>query len=250
MDAHLAGICNDFYVNQKIAVTMDVPEGREAVLDLFGRIQKQFPRLERLRRYEGEYALESEDVDGTYSWVALRQTTLRSGFVNPQSLDEAYRLHRSILDIAPYYLSVSPLDLDHIELVFGFDFEADRDRDEIVFEALLADSPLAELVDRDRERLVEAQPLLGIALDDDPRMQAFFEIKSRPARGRNGIPGTEGTEPISVYLTARASGPIKSLDELPSLFARLAGHSERLVEERLIPSVLVPIRRAILSRPC
>ncbi len=34
------------------------------------------------------------------------------------------------------------------------------------------------------------------------------------------------------------------------MFARLAGHGERLVEERLIPSVLVPIRRAILSRPC
>ncbi len=67
MDAQLAGICSDFYVNQKLALTMDVPEGREAVLDLFGRIKKEFPWLERLRRYEGEYALESEDVDGTYS---------------------------------------------------------------------------------------------------------------------------------------------------------------------------------------
>ena len=66
MDAQLAGICSDFYVNQKLALTMDVPEGREAVLDLFGRIKKEFPWLERLRRYEGEYALESEDVDGTY----------------------------------------------------------------------------------------------------------------------------------------------------------------------------------------
>ena len=59
MDATFAGICSDFYVNQKIALTMDVPDGREAVLDLFGRVQKEFPRLERLRRYEGEYALES-----------------------------------------------------------------------------------------------------------------------------------------------------------------------------------------------
>lgn len=249
MDANLAGICSDFYVNQKIALTMDVPEGREAVLDLFGRVQKEFPRLERLRRYESEYALESEDIDGTYSWVALRQTTLRSGVVNPTDLDEAYRLHRRLLEICPYYLSVSPLDFDHLELVFGFDFEAERDRDEIVFEALLAQSPLAELVDRDRERLVEAQPLLGIALDDDPRMQAFFEVKSRPMRG-GGIPGLEGPEPISVYLTVRVSGPIQSIEELPSLLARLAGHGERLVEDRVIPSVLVPIRRAILSRPC
>ncbi|MDB4775964.1 hypothetical protein OAG62_02445, partial [bacterium] len=170
--------------------------------------------------------------------------------VNPASLEESYKLHRKILEIAPYFLSVSPLDLDHLELVFGFDFEADRDRDEIVFEALLSDSPLADLVDRDRERLVEAQPFIGISLDDDPRMQAFFEVKSRPARGGLGIPGLDGPDPISVYLTVRSSGPIKKLDELPALFARLAGHGERLVEERLIPSVLVPIRRAILSRPC
>ncbi len=249
MDATFAGICSDFYVNQKIALTMDVPDGREAVLDLFGRVQKEFPRLERLRRYEGEYALESDDIDGSYAWAALRQTTLRSGFVNPTDLDEAYRLHRRLLEICPYYLSISPLDFDHLELVYGFDFEADRDRDEIVFEALLAQSPLADLVDRDRERLVEAQPLLGITLDDDPRMQAFFEVKSRPHR-MHGSTAFETPEPISVYLTVRAAGPIRSLDELPALFARLAGHGERLVEDRVIPSVLVPIRRAILSRPC
>lgn len=250
VDSNITALCSDFYLNQKIALTMDIPEGRESVLDLFERIQREFPRLERLKRYEGECALESEDIDGTYSWVALRQTTLRSGTVNPSSLEEAYKLHRKILEVAPYFLSVSPLDLDHLELVFGFDFEVDRDRDEIVFEALLAESPLADLVDRDRERLVEAQPFIGISLDDDPRMQAFFEVKSRPARVAGGTPALDGHDPISVYLTVRSSGPIKKLDELPALFARLAGHGERLVEERLIPSVLVPIRRAILSRPC
>ena len=44
MDSNLAGLCSDFYINQKIALTMDVPEGRESVLDLFGRIQKEFQR--------------------------------------------------------------------------------------------------------------------------------------------------------------------------------------------------------------
>ena len=63
MDSQLVGICSDFYVNQKLALTLDVPDGRESVLDLFGRLKKEFPWLERLRRYDGEYALESEDVD-------------------------------------------------------------------------------------------------------------------------------------------------------------------------------------------
>ena len=86
----------------------------------------------------------------------------------------------------------------------------------------------------------------GISINEDSRMRAFFEIKTRP--GKPG--GMPSNDPISVYLTVRAKGPLKSLDELPALFGALAGHAERICEHRLIPSVLVPIRRAILSRPC
>ena len=121
--------CSDFYINQKLALTMDLPEGRESVLDLFGRIRRELPFLDRLKRYDGEYALESEEVRGSYAWVAMRQTTLRSGWVNPERPEQAYRLHRLLLELAPYFLSVSPIEIDHLELVFGFDFEVDRDRD-------------------------------------------------------------------------------------------------------------------------
>lgn len=238
--------CSDFYINQKLALTMDLPEGRESVLDLFGRIRRELPFLDRLKRYDGEYALESEEVRGSYAWVAMRQTTLRSGWVNPERPEQAYRLHRLLLELAPYFLSVSPIEIDHLELVFGFDFEVDRDRDEIIFEALLADSPLAEMIDRSRETVIDAQPCIGISIEDDPRIRSFFEIKSRPTQPG----GPDSKDPISVYLTTRAVGPLKTLDELPSVFGALAGHAERICEERLIPSILVPIRRAILSRPC
>ena len=246
VDAQFDSFCSDFYINQKLALTMDLPEGRESVLDLFGRIRRELPILDQLRRYDDEYALESEQANGSYAWVSMRQTSLRSGWVNPERPEQAYRLHKLLLELAPYYLSVSPLDVDHLELVFGFDFEADRDRDEIIFEALLAGSPLAELVDRNREGVIDAQPFVGISIDDDSRMNAFVEIKTRPGRPEGIGPG----DPISVYLTVRAKGPLKSLDELPVVFGALAGHGERICESRLIPSVLVPIRRAILSRPC
>ena len=42
--------CSDFYINQKLALTMDLPEGRESVLDLFGRIRRELPFLDRLGR--------------------------------------------------------------------------------------------------------------------------------------------------------------------------------------------------------
>ena len=50
-----------------------------------------------------QLALESPENDSEYNWLALNQTAIRSGWVNPDSLHSAYKLHRLILEIAPYF---------------------------------------------------------------------------------------------------------------------------------------------------
>ena len=120
----IGALCTDFYVNQKLGLKMDLPTARETVLDMFDRIRKELPNMDRFRRYKGELALESPELDSQYNWLALDRTSVRSGWVNPESLAEAYRLHRLILEVAPYFLSISPLDVEFVELVFGFDLEA------------------------------------------------------------------------------------------------------------------------------
>ena len=248
MPESFQSVCRDFYVNQKLALKMDLPWGREPVLELFDRMRKAVPSLTDLRRYDHEISLESpEDDERSYAWVALRQTSLRSGFVNPADLADAYRLHRTVLETAPWFLSIRPLDIDHLELVFGFDFEAEGNRDAIIFDALLADTPLAGLLERDRDEPLDVQPFIGLHLDRDDGTQAFVEVKSR-TKGADGAPQRFPSEPISVYLTVRRSGPVDRLEDLPTVLASLAGHAERLAEQRVIPSVLVPIRDAILSR--
>ena len=248
MSESFQSVCRDFYVNQKLALKMDLPWGREPVLELFDRLRQAVPALSDLRRYDHEISLESpEDEERSYAWVALRQTSLRSGFVNPADLTDAYRLHRTVLETAPWFLSIRPLDVDHLEMVFGFDFEAEGNRDAIIFDALLADTPLAGLLERDRDEPLDVQPFIGLNLDRQDGTQAFIEVKSR-TKGPDGsvlrLPG----EPISVFLTVRRSGPVERLEDLPTLLASLAGHAERLAEQRVIPSVLEPIRDAILSR--
>jgi hypothetical protein len=240
--------CSDFYINQKLALKMDLPEGREAVLDLFDRLRRSIPELDRLRRYDGEFALESPERDRRYRWAAMRRTSIRSGDVNPDRLEDAYDLHRLILEVAPYYLSISPLDIDYLELVFGFDLEAETNRDEVVFDALFADGPLASLVDAGSDRFLDCQPIVGIALNDACDLQAFFEVRSRGSASEAST-GEFAPEPISVYLTIRRHGPIASLKEIPTIFAGLCGHAERLAENRVIPNLVLPIRHAILSRP-
>lgn len=246
MATSFGALCTDFYVNQKISLKMDLPTARETVLDLFDRLRREFPQMDRFRRYEGELALESPENSAQSSWVALRRTAVRSGCVNPETLENAYRLHRLVLEIAPYFLSISPLDIEFIEMVFGFDLRAERNRNEVVFDALLGDSPLAALVNPHDEAIIESQPFLGFALNTRCDVQAYVEVKTR-TRTSEIAAGKFEDEPISVYLTVRQYGSLKTIDDVKSCFGALAGHSERLAEERILPHLILPLREAILA---
>jgi hypothetical protein len=237
--------CSDFYVNQKLGLKLDLPERRETVLDLFDRVRRTFPRLSTFQRYDGEVALESDSAEREWQWVALRQTTIRSGHVNPATLADSYHFHKALLEVAPYFLSISPLDIDMLELVFGFDFETEHDRDEVVFDALLDGTPFAGLVDRSSERIIDSQPSLTLALGEKGDMQASFEVRTRP---RVPVAGERGGDPISVFLTVRRFGPLGSLDDLKGAFGAVVGHAEVLAETRVIPQLVVPIHEALQAR--
>lgn len=248
MNSSFAALCTDFYVNQKIALKMDLPSNRETILHMMDRVRKEFPAMGRFRRFDDEVALESPDDEHNYCWLALRRTSIRTGWVNPVSLDRAYDLHRLMIEIAPYFLSISPIDVEHIELVYGFDLEAGDDRNAIVFDALLSQSQFASVVDADRETMLDVQPFMAFSLSTKGDLQAFLEVKTRPDQMEISN-GRLGESPISVYLTARRHGPFQAMDELNATFGMLAGHLERLAEERVIPNIVVPLREAILSRP-
>ena len=108
MATSFGALCTDFYINQKLSLKMDLPGDRETVLHLFDGVRKAMPGMDRFRRYDGELALESARRDAEYRWLALRRTSVRTGHVNPQTMAEAYRFHRLILEVVPYHLTISP----------------------------------------------------------------------------------------------------------------------------------------------
>ena len=112
MDTSFGALCTDFYINQKLALKMDLPGDRETILHLFDRIKRAHPSMDRFHRYEGELTLESSRREAEYRWIGLRRTSIRTAHVNPQSMDEAYKFHRLVLSEAPYHLTISPLDVD------------------------------------------------------------------------------------------------------------------------------------------
>lgn len=242
MEASYKALCSDFYVNQKVSVKLDLPSTRETVLDLFERVRRAYPGMQSFRRYEDELALESEASSMPHRWLAIRSAHIRSGVVNPDSLEDAYGLHQCVLEVAPYFLSISPLDIEFVELLFGFDLHATGNHDAIVANALIAESSLGALLDVEGATPVDFQPLFGLRLGRaDQGMEAHFEVKTR--RGSD----ESRSDPISVYLTMRQFDPGVSLEDLPRVLGRLAGEGQRLVESTLVPSFLTPLRSAIAA---
>ena len=116
---------------------------------------------------------------------------------------------------------MNAIDVQSIELVFGFDLHARSNRNKIVYDALLADSPLAGLVEPHDETLLDVQPFLGLAIDHDPTLQASLEIKTRTSP-KSVATHAFDDEPLSIYLTVPA-GP--NVNSFPSIFGTLAGHA-------------------------
>jgi hypothetical protein len=246
MATSFGALCTDFYVNQKLALKMDLPADRETILHMFDQVRKAVPAMDRFRRYEGELALESSRRDSEYRWMALRRTSIRTGHVNPESMAEAHQLHRLILELAPYHLTISPLDVDYVELLYGFDLECKSNHDAIVFEALYPHSPLGELLRAQDADILDVQPIFGLSLHPKRDLQAYFEVKTR-TKNRRGQVTRSRNEPISIFLTVRKYGPVHQLEDLKEIFDTLAHHAEALATERLVPNLLMPISRQITS---
>lgn len=252
MSESYKALCNDFYVNQKLSLKMELPRTRETVLDLFERVRKIYPCMHNFRRYRDEYALESSQTQMPHRWAAMKANYIRSGTVNPPSMEEAYSLHRNLLTLAPAYLSISPLDVDHLELLFGFDLVAGGNHDAIVLDALMRGSPMAALLDIHDAHVMECQPMVGMAVTRRGDYEIFFEVKTRPTNGglqreSEMADNSERADPISVYLTLRKFGPITELSQLTDMFAMMAAKGEELIDQRVIPGLIVPIREALSS---
>ena len=239
---------DDFYVNMTLNTEMPLPSNRESILDFFGRIQKQYPSMRNFYcRDKGDFVLEEDKGQGHYRWVTVDQRRICSGFVNPPSLDEALAQHRLILDLAPYMLSVSTLDCEALDLLFGFDFTYRGNHNGLVADALGISAPLENMAEQMGGQVINYEPSLTLALDEDCRMQCRMNIETR-TNAFQVRTGEFPEEQLSVYVTARQYG---SLDPestyIESLF-RLNRTCEEMIENHVMDNVLRPLAREIAMR--
>src|SRR3954453_1403012 len=248
MYAPFASACDDFYVNMRLATQLSLPHNRETVLHFFERVQRQYPEMSRFRKYDnGDLSIEEKRDNDSYRWVTLESRRLCAGHVNPDSLEDSMKLHTLLLQQAPYDLGLSTVEIDYLDILFGFDLSFRGNHDEIIAESLLHDSPLGCLLGETDAKAVDIQPSITVALSEDCRLQGRIDVVTR-TNSYQVRTGDYGNDVISVYLILRRYYGDRPKLALEKLIAEMAGRAEELCENFIIPRVLKPINSAIASR--
>jgi len=239
---------DDFYVNVNLNTEMELPNNRDTVLHYFEQMRKAFPELRNFyTRENGDLVLEGDKEQGHYRWLAIEPRRLCSGQVNPETLEDAYRQHEMVLDFAPHLLTISQLDCEALDVMYGFDFNYEGNHDEVVAEAFGLSHALEGMLDVPNARVINYEPSVTLSLDESCRLQCRLSVETRT----NAFQVRTGVFPddqISLYFTVRqywGSGPETTfLDS----FRRQREIGEEIVQRMIVPRVVKPLAQAIASR--
>lgn len=239
---------DDYYLNMNLNTEMDLAQNRETVLHFFEQIQRQYPTMKNFYgRERGEFVLEEEKDRGQYRWAALEAKRVSSGQVNPASIEDAAKLHGLVLDTAPYALSLSALDCESLNVMFGFDYTYRGNHNELLAEALgivPAFEPLSRL---QGATLVGHEPSIQLAFDTDCRTQCRLGVETRTS-AQHIRTGEFPEEQLSVYLTARRYGSLEPGETYVQAMQRLVNLCLELLDGHVVEHVLRPLQQAIAIR--
>ena len=250
MSADFSSVCDEFYASSRLFLKLDMPLERETVLHFFDRIRKEFPTMHRFRRRDDGCPVLEEDPENGVSrrWVRLEPNSLRFGHFAPPDVAAVRRLADVILEHAPYHLTFSEIDYDHLELIYGFDLQYRGNHDQLVAETLWADHPLCQfLMGDDVTHAIDAQPYLGVALTPNCDLQAYIETKSRTTTYEVRT-GDYERQPLSVFLTLRKYWNMDQKDSLAQVAGSLFDHADTLADTKVVPLMINPLAQAIASR--
>ena len=242
-------LCDDFYLDMHINTELDLPTERDTILSFFERIQKQFPSMcSFYRRDNNEYCLEEDRDAGSYRWISLETDRIGSGVVNPANFEDAYSQDRLVLELAPYMLGVSHLDIDSLDVTFAMDFDYTGSHDEIIAEALFGSTAFSCLLDLPSASPIGFSPAVVVALSEDCRTQARIGVESKTSVVESGKQKYKSDEAISLFFTIRQyPSNTEKFDALAS-FEHQCRLAEELMAEKIIPNFVQPLTSVIAQK--
>ena len=236
---------DDYYINMNLNTEMDLPQSRETVLHFFEQIQKKYPTMRNFyNRERGEFVLEEDKDRGNYRWATVENRRVCSGYVNPGSAEEALQQHEMVLELAPFALTVSPIDCESLNVMYGFDFTYRGNHNELLVEALGISPAFERMSEMPGATVICNEPSIQLALDSECRTQCRISFETRTT-AYHVRTGEYPEEQLSVYVTARRYGSLDPDETYVSAMKRLADVCNDLVENYMIENVLQPLQQTI-----
>ena len=240
-----SSLADDFYVNMNLATEMDLSMNRESVLHYFEQLQKKYPEMRNFYcRDKGDFVLEEDKDQGQYRWCSIEPRRICSGQINPHSVDSILEQHKLVLDLAPYSLSVSTLDCEALDLLFGFDFTFRGNHNQLIAEALGISPAMEQLVEMPGAVPINFEPSITLSLDPECRTQCRLSVETRTTAYQVRT-GEFSEDQLSVYVTARQYGSLDPKTTYVETLDRLTKVCFDVLEDYVIESVLQPLARTI-----
>jgi len=241
-------LSDDFYINMNLSTEMELPANRETILHFFERVQKTFPSMRNFYcRDRGDFVLEEDKDQGAYRWCTIEPRRICSGQVNPDTIEGAIQQHRLVLELAPYTLTVSPLDCEALDLLFGFDFTYRGNHNQVVAEALGVGPAMERVLEIPGATVINHEPSLTVALDEECRLQCRLSVETR-TNAYQVRTGDFPEEQLSVYVTARQYGSLAAERTFAETLERLEQVCHEMLENHVIEHVLRPLARTIAMK--
>jgi hypothetical protein len=243
--SHYNSLSDDFYVNMNLSTEMELPNNRETVLHFFERVQKTYPTMRNFySREKGDFILEEDKDSGQYRWATIENRRISSGLVNPERVEDALEQHHLVLELAPYLLSVSPLDCESLDLLFGFDFTYRGNHNQLVADALGVGPAMERMLDIPGSTVINYEPSITLSLGENCRTQCRLSIETRTSAYQIRT-GDYPEDQLSVYLTARQYGSLAADMTYVAELENLSRLCHELVDTYVIEHVLEPLARTI-----
>lgn len=249
MSMPFGALSDDFYISTRLFLKLGLALDRETVLHFFDSIRREFPEMRKLRRRQNGLVLEEESEEGApQRWIRIEEASLRFGCFNPGEPSDAIALGERVLEHAPFHLTLSELDYDHLEVAYGFDLEYRGNHDQLVAEALWGEHPLGAILSDARvTHTIDCQPFLGVALSEDCDVQAYVEVKSRTSTFEVRT-GRFEPQPLTIFLTMRRYWGFGTQAPLVDMYRDLSERADEWSAEKVVPLLVNPLAHAIASR--
>ncbi len=242
-------LCDDFYAEMVMNTKLGLPTERDTILAFFERIQKRFPSMGCFyRRAKNEYCLEEDTNPRRYRWITIGGEHIGCGVVNPARFEDAYCQARLVLELVPYMLSVSHLDIDSLDVTFGMDFGCSGSHDEVIAEALFGGTALSCLLDLPGASAVDFSPTIVVGLSDDRLTQARITVESKTGVGAAGRGMQKPDEAISLSFTVRQYSSSSGRFDALGSFERQCKLAEELMAEKIVPNLVQPLTSVIAQK--